>query len=273
MTDKILLAVMGNPVAHSRSPEIHEMFAEQFGDQVVYKKIEAPLGEFDSALDDVIEEGYLGVNVTIPFKVDAFRSATKCTSPARQARAANTVKFEGNKIFVDNTDGAGFVEDIEKRLGFNFEGKSVLILGAGGSVRGILPSLLEKQPKKVAVANRSLPRAQELQEEFGIQCILYDETGADQYDIIVNATPTSLHNKAPLIDPSAFANCEVAYDLVYASEPTPFMTMARENGCRKVSDGLGMLVEQAAFSYEFWLGKHPETAEVYKALRKLIDNA
>lgn len=270
MAKKILFAVLGNPIAHSRSPEIHKLFAEEFGDSIDYQKIEVPLGEFDTALDNLIDDEYLGVNVTIPFKVDAFKSATKCTSRARQARAANTLKFEAGKILADNTDGSGFVRDVQQRLGFDIANKSILILGAGGAVRGILPSLLEADPRKITISNRSLARAQELQDEFGVQCILYDETGAEEYDLIVNATPTSLQNKAPLIEESTFNNCEVAYDLVYSSKPTPFMQMAERVGTKIVSDGLGMLVEQAADSYEFWLGRRPQTASVYEALRKQI---
>jgi len=205
--------------------------------------------------------------VTIPFKVDAYRSAVKCTSRARQSCAANTLRFAGGKISADNTDGVGFVTDLQKRLEFDPAGKKVLILGAGGSVRGILPALLETSPKNITVANRTLARATQLQEEFGILSVLYEDIGADVYDLIINATPVSLQNKAPLIGASAFEGCTVAYDLVYAAAPTLFMQMAERAGVSKVSDGLGMLVEQAAFSYEFWLDKMPKTEEVYQHMR------
>ncbi len=220
-------AVVGNPVNHSLSPEIHELFAKQFNDKISYEKIEIPLGEFETVIDDLMNQEYSGVNVTIPFKPDAFKYASKTSSYARQARAANTLKFQGNKIYAENTDGPGFVADLQERLKFPLQDKTVLILGAGGSVRGILPALLDNFPRKVSVANRSVQRASELADEFGIQSILYDETGSEQYDLIVNATPTSLQAKAPLIDPSAFAGTEVAYDLVYAGEPTPFMKVAK----------------------------------------------
>lgn len=271
MTKQVLLAVLGNPVAHSRSPEIHEMFAKQFGDHIKYEKIEVPIGGFSDALDDLISDHYLGVNVTIPFKVDAFRCATKCTSRARQAQAANTLKFEGSKILADNTDGIGFVSDLSNRLKFSPQGKKFLFLGAGGAVRGILPSLLDEMPRSVTVANRSMARAQNLQEEFGIQTILYDEIDSENYDVIVNATPASLQNKTPLIHPEAFEGCQLAYDLVYSAKPTPFMKIAQEVGVPLVSDGLGMLVEQAAYSYEFWFGRLPKTEEVYSALRGIIE--
>ena len=241
------LGVMGNPIGHSLSPEIHLMFAKQFGDEISYDKVEIPLGEFESAIGEMIDEGYHGLNVTIPFKLDAFRCSTKCSSQARQSRAVNTLTFQNNKILGENTDGTGFIRDLEERLKFFVEHKKILILGAGGGVRGILP--------------------------FGIQSILYDETGSESYDLIVNATPTSLQNKAPLVSPFAFDGCELAYDLVYAAKPTPFMELAKQGGARHASDGLGMLVEQAADSYEIWMGHRPGTQDVYAKLRETLDKS
>lgn len=267
------LGVVGNPIGHSLSPEIHLMFAQQFGDEISYDKVEIPLGEFESAIGEMIDEGYHGFNVTIPFKLDAFRCSTKCSSQARQSRAVNTLTFQNNKILGENTDGTGFIRDLEERLKFFVEHKKILILGAGGGVRGILPALMERMPKSVTVANRSVARAQELCDEFGIQSILYDETGSESYDLIVNATPTSLQNKAPLVSPFAFDGCELAYDLVYAVKPTPFMELAKQGGARHASDGLGMLVEQAADSYEIWMGHRPGTQDVYAKLRETLDKS
>lgn len=267
------LGVVGNPIGHSLSPEIHLMFAQQFGDEISYDKVEIPLGEFESAIGEMIDEGYHGLNVTIPFKLDAFRCSTKCSSQARQSRAVNTLTFQNNKILGENTDGTGFIRDLEERLKFFVEHKKILILGAGGGVRGILPALMERMPKSVTVANRSVARAQELCDEFGIQSILYDKTGSESYDLIVNATPTSLQNKAPLVSPFAFDGCELAYDLVYAAKPTPFMELAKQGGARHASDGLGMLVEQAADSYEIWMGHRPGTQDVYAKLRETLDKS
>lgn len=267
------LGVVGNPIGHSLSPEIHLMFAQQFGDEISYDKVEIPFGEFESAIGEMIDEGYHGLNVTIPFKLDAFRCSTKCSSQARQSRAVNTLTFQNNKILGENTDGTGFIRDLEERLKFFVEHKKILILGAGGGVRGILPALMERMPKSVTVANRSVARAQELCDEFGIQSILYDETGSESYDLIVNATPTSLQNKAPLVSPFAFDGCELAYDLVYAAKPTPFMELAKQGGARHASDGLGMLVEQAADSYEIWMGHRPGTQDVYAKLRETLDKS
>lgn len=271
MKEVTKLGVVGNPIAHSLSPQIHTLFAQQFGDKVSYEKIEIPLGEFESAVGELIDEGYHGVNVTIPFKLDAFRCSTKCSSQARQSRAVNTLTFHNSKILGENTDGTGFIRDLEDRLKFSMEKKTVLILGAGGGVRGILPAIMDRSPRSVTVANRSVARAQELCDEFGIQSILYDETGSESYDLVINATPTSLQNKAPLISSFAFENCELAYDLVYAAKPTPFMEIAKMGGARKVSDGLGMLVDQAADSYEIWMGHRPKTEPVYEVLRAELD--
>lgn len=265
------LGVVGNPIGHSLSPEIHMMFAKEFGDSISYEKVEIPLGEFESAIGEMIDEGYHGLNVTIPFKLDAFRCSTKCSSQARQSRAVNTLTFKGGKILGENTDGTGFIRDLEERLKFSVETKKILILGAGGGVRGILPALMDRMPKSVTVANRSANRAQELCDEFGIQNILYDETGSEAYDLIVNATPTSLQNKAPLVSPFAFEDCELAYDLVYSAKPTSFMELAKRCGAKQTSDGLGMLVEQAADSYEIWMGHRPQTENVFNTLRAKLD--
>lgn len=270
MSKRTKLGVVGNPVAHSLSPQIHEMFAQAFGDNISYEKIEIPLGEFESAIGELIDDDFHGINVTIPFKVDAFRCSTKCSSQARQSRAVNTLTFKGGKILGENTDGTGFVQDLEERLKFNLEKKTVLILGAGGAVRGILPAIMDRFPRTVTVANRSAARACELCDEFGIQSILYDEAGSETYDVIINATPTSLQNKAPLLSSFAFEECSLAYDLVYAAKPTPFMELAVSGGAKRTSDGLGMLIEQAADSYSIWMGHRPETKIVYEKLRELL---
>lgn len=268
MQKTVKLGVVGNPVAHSLSPAIHEQFAAQFDDHISYKKIEIPLGEFESAVGELIDEDYLGLNVTIPFKLDAYRLSSKCSSLARQARAVNTLFFKGSKIFGENTDGTGFVNDLEKRLKFSLAKKRILILGAGGSVRGLLPAVMEKLPFSVTIANRTASRANELSDEFGIQCISFEDTDSDCYDLIVNATPTGLQNQAPAVSSSTFDGCTLAYDLVYSAAPTPFMELAKKGGAKKCSDGLGMLVEQAALSYEIWMGHLPKTEEVFKKLRR-----
>lgn len=263
-------AVLGNPIKHSFSPEIHASFARSLGEDIVYEKLEVPIGGFDEFVDGLIERGYKGCNITLPFKVDACRYADRLTERARSCGAANTLVF-GDKVTGDNTDGAGFVADLQGRLGFSVEGASILVLGAGGGVRGLLPSLLELNPKWIAVANRTMERAQVLAESFGIDAVPYEETAAERFDLVINATSTSLSNTAPPVPKSVLAECALAYDLVYAAQPTPFMRLASEAGAKAVADGLGMLVEQAAESYFDWRGVRPDTSGTYRELRALIE--
>jgi shikimate dehydrogenase len=264
-------AVVGHPIAHSRSPEIHRLFAKQTRQSISYEKLEAPLDGFEEFALGLRDAGYLGLNVTIPFKLDAAKLADDLTPRARLAGAVNTLKFDGDSILGDNTDGIGFVRDVTERLKFKLAGSCVLILGAGGGVRGLIGALLEEKPKWIAVANRTHGRAQELAEEFGIEAIHFDEVPAEHFDIVINGTATSLNHALPAIDPETFDDCTLAYDLVYAAEPTPFMQLAKSGGAKMVADGLGMLIEQAAESFFVWRGVRPTTAPVYKELRRLLE--
>jgi len=270
MTGVDKYAVVGNPIAHSRSPEIHQRFALQSNQRLSYERIEAPLDGFEDLALTLREAGYGGLNVTLPFKIDAAKLADDLTSRARLAGAVNTLKFDGDAILGDNTDGVGFVRDLRERLQFSLSNCTVLILGAGGVVRGLIGSLLDESPRWMAVANRSHKRAEELAEEFGVEAIHFDEIPAEHFDLIINGTTTSLHNEAPAIDPDTFNDCALAYDLVYAAEPTPFMQLAKTGGAKMVVDGLGMLIEQAAESFLLWRGVRPDTAPVYLELRELL---
>jgi shikimate dehydrogenase len=264
-------AVVGNPVAHSRSPEIHALFARMTGQDMVYEKLEAPIDGFEEFALALRDSGYLGLNVTVPFKLDAAKLADNLSARARLAGAVNTLKFDGDDILGDNTDGIGFVRDIRERLGFRINGSAILVLGAGGGVRGLVASLLEERPKWIAVANRTHGRAQELADEFGVEAIRFDEVPAEHFDLIVNGTSSSLNHDAPAIDPETFDDCVLAYDLVYAPAATPFLRLAKSGGARCVSDGLGMLIEQAAESFALWRGVRPETASVYQEIRRQLD--
>jgi shikimate dehydrogenase len=264
-------AVVGNPVGHSRSPEIHRLFARATGQDLNYEKLEAPIDGFEEFALGLRDNGYLGLNVTVPFKLDAGKMADTLSARARLAGAVNTLKFDGDDILGDNTDGIGFVRDIRERLDFAIHGAAILVLGAGGGVRGLVASLLEERPKWIAVANRTHGRAQELADEFGVEAIRFDEVPAEHFDLIVNGTSSSLHQEAPAIDPDTFDDCVLAYDLVYAAAPTPFMELAKRGGARRVSDGLGMLIEQAAESFLLWRGVRPQTGPVYKELRRQLD--
>ena len=270
MTGVDKYGVVGNPIAHSRSPEIHQRFALQSNQRLSYERIEAPLDGFEDKALTLREAGYGGLNVTLPFKIDAAKLADDLTPRARLAGAVNTLKFDGDAILGDNTDGVGFVRDLRERLQFSLSNCTVLILGAGGVVRGLIGSLLDESPRWMAVANRSHKRAEELAEEFGVEAIHFDEIPAEHFDLIINGTTTSLHNEAPAIDPDTFNDCALAYDLVYAAEPTPFMQLAKAGGAKLVVDGLGMLIEQAAESFLLWRGVRPDTAPVYLELRELL---
>lgn len=264
-------AVVGNPVQHSLSPEIHAMFAARCGQMISYEKLVAPIDGFEEFALGLRDAGYLGLNVTIPFKLDAAKLADDLTARARLAGAVNTLKFDGETILGDNTDGIGFVRDVQGRLKFKFEDAAVLILGAGGGVRGLIGALLEERPKWIAVANRTHGRAEELADEFGVEAITFDEVPAEHFDIVINGTPTGLHAQAPNIDPETFDDCTLAYDLVYDPQPTPFMELARRGGAKTVSDGLGMLIEQAAEAFLVWRDVRPETLPVYRELRRRLD--
>jgi shikimate dehydrogenase len=263
-------AVVGNPIAHSKSPEIHLLFARQTKQKIGYERIEAPLDGFEERALALREAGYRGLNVTVPFKLDAAKLADYLTPRARLAGAVNTLKFDGDTILGDNTDGVGFVRDVTDRLKFGFADCAVLVLGAGGAVRGLLGSLLDASPRWLAVANRSHQRAEELAEEFGVEAIHFDEIPAEHFDLIINGTTTGMHHEAPAIDPQTFDDCQLAYDLVYAADPTPFMRLARAGGAKQVADGLGMLIEQAAESFQLWRGVRPDTNAVYRDLRELL---
>lgn len=264
-------AVVGNPIGHSRLPEIHRLFAKESRQSISYEKIEVPLNGFEESALGLRDSGYLGLNVTIPFKLDAAKLAEELTPRARLAGAVNTLKFDGDTIIGDNTDGIGFVRDVQQRLKFHIKDASVLILGAGGGVRGLIGAILEEHPRWIAVANRSHERAAELADEFGVEAIRFDEIPAEHFDLIINGTASTLNHDAPKIDPESFDDCTLAYDLVYSNVPTPFMRLARQGGAQKVSDGLGMLIEQAAESFTLWRGVRPHCAAVYKELRRVLD--
>jgi shikimate dehydrogenase len=266
-------AVVGNPISNSRAPEIHLLFAQATRQAISYERLEGPLDGFEEFALGLRDSGYLGLNVTIPFKLDAAKLADSLTARARLAGAVNTLKFEEDTIYGDNTDGIGFVRDITKRLAFKVSNAAILVLGAGGGVRGLIASLLEERPKWIAVANRAHGRAQELADEFGVEAIRLDEIPAEHFDLIVNGTASSLNQDAPPIDPETFDDCPLAYDLMYAPEATPFMRLAQRGGAHTVADGLGMLIEQAAESFLFWRGVRPDTAPVYRELRRILEQS
>jgi shikimate dehydrogenase len=266
-------AVMGHPVAHSKSPVIHQQFAHQFGHRIEYSAIQVDPGGFAQAVERFRAESGKGLNVTLPFKLEAFRLADQVSERARLAGAVNTLRFEPDgRLFGDNTDGAGLVHDIEINLEVPLRGKNILILGAGGAVRGVLGPILKHHPARVVIANRTVARARELAREFGalgkVEACGYDGLRGQHFEIVINGTSASLKGELPPLPETLFARGALAYDMAYGERPTVFMDWAVLHGAAKVADGIGMLVEQAAESYFVWKGVRPKTAPVIEALRK-----
>jgi len=273
MSEPDRYAVVGNPIAHSKSPEIHAQFAAQTGQCLVYERLLAPLDDFAGTVRFFAEAGGRGLNVTVPFKLQAHALATMLTPRAHAAAAVNTLYFTGGEIIGDNTDGAGLVRDIVRNAGASLAGKSVLLLGAGGAARGVMLPLLEQQPSRLVVANRTLSRAEELAAQFAA----HGEIGVaafaaldGAFDVVINATAASLHAELPPIPAHVFGAQTLAYDMMYGTAPTVFMEFAGAQGAR-TRDGLGMLVEQAAASFLLWRGVMPDTAPVLAALRRQLD--
>jgi len=268
MTD--LYAVIGNPIGHSKSPLIHSMFAEATGQDLAYLAIEAPLGGFSGRVDRFRSEGGRGLNVTVPFKLDACAYATDLSEAARLAGAANAMKFEGGRAFAENFDGIGLVSDIERNLGFGLAGKRILVIGAGGAARGALHPLLMKKPALVVVANRTPGKATALAERFTVYGEVVAASSADlrrlpPFDLIVNATSASLSGEQPPVPASSFAEGGLAYDMVYGKGLTPFLRVAQSASAR-LADGVGMLVEQAAEAFAWWRGVRPDARSVIARL-------
>ena len=264
-------AVIGNPISHSLSPRIHAVFARQTQQDVEYGAIQAPIDGFRAAAERFRAEEGRGMNVTAPFKRDAFTFATKLTARAENAGAVNTLKFDEAGVLGDNTDGAGLVADIA-RLGVSFVGKRILLMGAGGAARGVVLPLVEQKPALVAIANRTVPKALALAKQWGSGSVLraggYGDFGAERFDIVINATSASLHGDLPSLPKSAFDEATLAYDMVYGSWPTPFLAAAKSSGVPQLADGLGMLVAQAAESFYLWRGVRPETSSVIEMFRR-----
>jgi shikimate dehydrogenase len=265
-------AVFGNPVSHSKSPQIHTLFAQQFDIELEYVAIEAPLDDFAGAVQRFRNEGGKGCNVTVPFKHAAWELADRRSGRAELAGAVNTLRFEGDgKIFGDNTDGIGLVRDLTINLDTRLYDQRVLVVGAGGAVRGILGPLLEQAPRELAVANRTPARAQELAQLFAtvgpIRPFSLEGVGGREFDLVINGTAASLTGTVPELPDGLFATGALAYDLMYSDDGTPFLHWARDHGAGRLVDGLGMLVEQAAESFALWHGLHPDTGPVFRALR------
>lgn len=273
MTTKDKYAVFGNPIKHSKSPLIHAAFAEQCGQQMLYRAVRVELGGFAAAARSFFESGGAGLNVTLPFKRDAFDFADRMSARARRAGAVNTLtRVADGLVEGENTDGIGLVRDMVANLGWVVQGLRILVLGAGGAVRGILEPLLMERPRELLIVNRTPERARELAVEFSdlgtVEGGGYSLIGERQFDLVINGTSASLAGEVPDLPGGLLTERSCCYDLVYGAEPTPFMRWAAHHAAWAVSDGLGMLVEQAAQSFYIWRRVRPETAPVIRRLRE-----
>ena len=268
-----LYAVMGNPINHSKSPQIHSAFAEQTQQDLIYSAILVPLEKFKEEADSFFRNGR-GLNITVPFKEDAWQYADTYSSRALRAGAVNTlIKKEDGSVHADNTDGVGIVRDITVNNACKIAGKRILVLGAGGAVRGILEPLLEEKPSEVVVANRTVDKAQGLAQDFAdlgkISGCGFDQLEG-QFDLIINGTSASLSGELPPV-PDAIIHAETTcYDMMYGAEPTVFNQWAANLNAAATLDGLGMLVEQAGESFNLWRDVRPETSSVIAHIRSTL---
>jgi len=265
-------AVIGNPIAHSKSPLIHRLFAEQTGQVMSYEALLAPLDDFAGTLHAFLRAGR-GVNVTVPFKEQAWAAAHRHTPAAERAGAVNTLAVQPDgSLLGDNTDGRGLVRDLQVNAGVQLNGARILLLGAGGASRGVIQPLLAAGPSQLCVVNRTVDKAEQL-------ATLFNDLGPisaaglhwveESVDVIINATSASLGGEVPAVSPKLIRRGHtLCYDMMYAAEPTAFNRWASEHGAARCIDGLGMLVEQAAEAFELWRGVRPDTAAVLKALRQ-----
>ncbi|MDT8386921.1 MAG: shikimate dehydrogenase [Thiogranum sp.] len=265
-------AVMGNPVAHSKSPQIHHMFAEQTGQLLRYDTVLVPPGGFASAVREFFDAGGKGLNVTVPFKQEAWKLADDLSPEAARASAVNTLVWQNDgRLSGDNTDGIGLVRDLIDNLHLELQAKRILLLGAGGAARGVLAPLLEQRPAQLAIANRTVERAEQLAEEFSdlgeLHGCGFEALEGSAYDLIINATAAGLCGEVPPLPEGIISGNTACYDMVYGAAPTAFVKYARQCGASLAVDGLGMLVEQAAASFRIWRGIQPDTAPVIAALR------
>ena len=269
MTDQY--AVIGNPISHTKSPLIHASFARATRQNLEYGAIEGPLNGFAAAVRAFRDSGGRGMNVTAPFKMQAFEMADQKSERASLAGAANALKFEsGGRILAENFDGIGLTNDITRNQGVAMAGKRVLVLGAGGAVRGLLLPFLGEKPAELVIANRDTAKAAQLARQLAGHGQLrgggYTDIGAGRFDVVINATSASLRAELPPIAPGVFAIDGLAYELAYGKGLTPFLRLAQNAGVKRLADGVGMLVEQAAEAFVWWRGVRPDTQALIKQM-------
>jgi shikimate dehydrogenase len=276
MTDRY--AVIGNPIEQSKSPLIHAAFAQVTGQDLAYTKVLSHLGEFARTVDAFRTAGGRGMNVTAPFKLDAFAYATDLAPSAQLAGAVNALKFEGDKVFAENFDGVGLVRDVVHNLGFPLQGRRVLMMGAGGATRGALLPIVSEGPAELVIVNRTVAKAQALAAMaqksqshnpnggVPVRGIGYDDLQGESFDAVFNATSASLTAQVPPLPLSVFAPGALAYELAYGKGLTPFLKLAKQAGVTRLADGVGMLAEQAAEAFLWWRNVRPDTRAVINTL-------
>lgn len=263
--------VMGYPISHSRSPVIHRLFALHTGENIQYELLQVSPEKLETAIRQFQRTGGKGLNITVPHKSEVAKLVDQTSERAATAGAVNTLSFRGGEIHGDNTDGIGLLRDLAINLGVAIEGSNILILGAGGATRGIVGPLLEMQPASLRIANRTLDKAQALADHFSHSgpvsaCMFNVVPVSDRFDLIINATSAGLRGESPPYPSSAISESTFCYDLSYGLKPTPFSIWAREAGAVQSVMGWGMLVEQAAESFNIWRGIRPDTAPVLKQM-------
>ena len=266
-------AVMGNPISHSKSPSIHTLFAEQTLQSISYTAIHVDVGGFKQAVGNFAATGGKGLNITVPFKQEAWELVTERSERAERAGAVNTIKMlDDGTLFGDNTDGVGLVNDLTINHSIELNGKNILLMGAGGAARGVLIPLLKQNPDSLFIANRTPDKAKDLAEDFAdagkVNGGGYESIAGLKVDIVINATAASLQGDLPPLPDTLLNDNASCYDMMYSAKPTPFMMWATTHNADKVLDGLGMLVEQAAESFYIWRNVKPETKLIIEILRK-----
>ena len=265
-------AVMGNPISHSKSPAIHTAFAQQTAQRIHYTAIQVDLGGFRQAVGNFFASSGKGLNVTVPFKQEAWQIAEQRSERAELAGAVNTLYLQEGKLFGDNTDGIGLVRDLQQNLTIDLSHKKILILGAGGASRGVLLPILKENVASLVISNRTPDKAYELASLFNaygaIEGSGFTHLAGKQFDVIINATSASLQGDMPAIPEDIFTKDAWCYDMMYGARPTVFMQWATTLGVPHVSDGLGMLVEQAAEAFYIWRGVRPVTGSVIETIRR-----
>ncbi len=263
---------MGNPIGHSKSPAIHAQFAKQTKQKINYTAIHVDRGGFEQAVGNFVATDGKGLNITLPFKREAWALADERSQRAERAGAVNTLIFKDKKIMGDNTDGTGLVRDLLENKKLELQGRRILLMGAGGAARGVLLPLLNQQPVQLTIVNRTTEKAKDLAEAFTDMGKTagcgYAALAGESFDLVINATAASLQGELPPLPEGIIAADGACYDMMYASEPTTFMQWCVQQGANKVFDGLGMLVEQAAESFYLWRGLSPQTKDVISQLRQ-----